>query len=60
MPNTWDRPQLTIVSTITSETVRGNGVGLGRATHTPSSRTSVSKHAGASENPPGGLPVIGE
>ncbi len=60
MPNTWVTPQLTIVSTMTSETVRGWGSSWGRATYTPSARTSARKHGGASLNPPGGRPLMGE
>ena len=32
MPNTWVTPQLTIVSTITSEMLRGRAISLGNAT----------------------------
>jgi NitT/TauT family transport system substrate-binding protein len=56
MPNTWVSPQLVSVSTNTSETVRSGSGSGGSATYTPSSRTSVSKQAGASLKPSGGEP----
>ena len=59
MPNTWVTPQLVIVSTSTSDTVRAAGASDGNATHTSEPRTSVVKHSGASSNPSGGRPVSG-
>ena len=51
--------QATMVSTSTFDTVRPGTVSEGSATYTPSERSSVAKHAGASENPSGGCPVMG-
>ena len=59
MPNTTSTPQLRIVSTNTSLTVRTGTGGAGSATYTPSGRTSVAKHGGASSNGGGGVPVSG-
>ena len=59
MPNTWVTPHATMVSTITSDTVRLCSSASGTSTYTPSPRTSTGKRAGASVNPGGGVPVSG-
>jgi hypothetical protein len=56
MPKTWVTPQLTIVSTPTSEIVRVRGSSAGSATYTPSGRTSSRKLNGASVKPGGDEP----
>ena len=59
MPKTWVTPQFVIVSTMTSDTVRGRVASVGTATYTPSARVSTVKDAGRSVNPGGGEPVSG-
>ena len=59
MPKTASTPQLHMVSTSTSLTVRTVSGKGGSSTYTPSGRTSVAKHGGLSSNGGGGVPVSG-
>ena len=60
MPNTAVTPQLTIVSTNTSLTVRPAQRPGGTATYTPSPRASTAKASTVSEEPSGAWPLHGE
>ena len=59
MPKTVVTPQATMVSAITSLTVRTCGSSSSMATYTPSSRTSTGKVAMPSSKPSGERPVVG-